>query len=79
MLLLSGLCLLSMVSTPPETFLQHRARIFVGQETEPMEIVKEPADLHYGRVTGSDFQRGDIRLRGEILDIWMPSRDILLE
>ncbi len=60
---------------PPETFLQHHVRIFVGQETEPMEIVKELIDLHYGRVTGSDFQRGDIRLRGEILDIWMPSRD----
>ena len=25
---------------PPETFLQHHVRIFVGQETEPMEIVK---------------------------------------
>tara|TARA_Y100000768_G_scaffold113309_1_gene83504 strand:- start:2689 stop:5112 length:2424 start_codon:yes stop_codon:yes gene_type:complete len=60
---------------PPETFLQHHVRIFVGQETEPMEIVKELIDLHYGRVTGSEFQRGDIRLRGEILDIWMPSRD----
>ena len=60
---------------PPETFLQHHVRIFVGQKTEPMEVVKELIDLHYGRVTGSDFQRGDIRLRGEILDIWMPSRD----
>ena len=60
---------------PPETFLQHHVRIFVGQETEPMEIVKQLIDLHYGRVTSSEFQRGDIRLRGEILDIWMPSRD----
>ena len=60
---------------PPETFLQHHVRIFVGQKTEPMEVVKELIDLHYGRVTGSEFQRGDIRLRGEILDIWMPSRD----
>ena len=59
---------------PPETFLQHHVRIFVGQKTEPMEVVKELIDLHYGRVTGSEFQRGDIRLRGEILDIWMPSK-----
>jgi len=60
---------------PPETFLQHHLRIHVGQKTEPMEVVRELVELHYGRVTGSEFQRGDIRLRGEILDIWMPSRD----
>jgi len=60
---------------PPETFLQHHLRIFEGQQVEPMEIVRELVSLHYGRVAGSDFQRGDIRLRGEILDIWMPSRD----
>ena len=60
---------------PPETFLQHHLRIHVGQKTQPVEVVRELVDLHYGRVTGSDFQRGDIRLRGEILDIWMPSRD----
>ncbi len=60
---------------PPETFLQHHLRIHVGQKTEPMEVVRELVELHYGRVTGSEFKRGDIRLRGEILDIWMPSRD----
>ncbi len=60
---------------PPETFLQHHVRIHVGQKTEPMNVVRELVELHYGRVTGSEFKRGDIRLRGEILDIWMPSRD----
>ena len=40
-----------------------------------MDVVRELVALHYGRVSGSDFNRGDIRLRGEILDIWMPSRD----
>ena len=60
---------------PPETFLQHHLRIFVGQSVEPMDVVRELVALHYGRVSGSDFNRGDIRLRGEILDIWMPSRD----
>ena len=60
---------------PPETFLQHHLRLYEGQQVEPMEIVRELVSLHYGRVSGSDFQRGDIRLRGEILDIWMPSRD----
>ncbi|MBA45322.1 MAG: excinuclease ABC subunit B [Euryarchaeota archaeon] len=60
---------------PPETFLQHHVRIHVGQKTEPMSVVRELVELHYGRVTGSEFERGDIRLRGEILDIWMPSRD----
>ena len=30
--------------------------------------------LQYRRVSG-DLSRGDIRLRGEVLDIWMPSRD----
>ncbi len=60
---------------PPETFLQHHLRIFVGQVVEPMDVVRELVTLHYGRVSGSDFNRGDIRLRGEILDIWMPSRD----
>ncbi|HIH84139.1 MAG TPA: DEAD/DEAH box helicase family protein, partial [Candidatus Thalassarchaeaceae archaeon] len=60
---------------PPETFLQHHLRIFVGQSVEPMDVVRELVSLHYGRVSGSDFKRGDIRLRGEVLDIWMPSRD----
>ena len=30
--------------------------------------------LQYRRTTG-EIVRGDVRLRGEILDIWMPSRD----
>ena len=60
---------------PPETFLQHHLRIHVGQKVQPMEIVRGLVGLHYGRVSGAEFQRGDIRLRGEVLDVWMPSRD----
>ena len=26
---------------PPETFLQHHLRIFVGQSVEPMDVVRE--------------------------------------
>jgi len=58
----------------PETFLQHHCRIHTRQEIEPQELVKELISLRYRRTT-SDLNRGDIRLRGEILDIWMPSRD----
>ena len=58
----------------PETFLQHHCRIHNLQEIEPQELVKELISLRYRRTT-SDLIRGDIRLRGEILDIWMPSRD----
>jgi len=59
---------------PPETFLQQHMRIHVGQEVEPREVVKELVGLQYRRVTG-EIARGELRLRGEVLDIWMPSRD----
>ena len=34
----------------------------------------ELVSLQYRRIKG-EIVRGDIRLRGEVLDIWMPSRD----
>jgi len=59
---------------PPETFLQQHVRIHVDQEVQPQDVVKELVELQYRRVTG-EISRGEIRLRGEVLDIWMPSRD----
>tara|TARA_B100000214_G_scaffold2453_1_gene1880 strand:+ start:4836 stop:7136 length:2301 start_codon:yes stop_codon:yes gene_type:complete len=59
---------------PPETFLQQHARIHVGQQVEPHDVVKELVALQYRRVSG-EISRGELRLRGEILDLWMPSRD----
>lgn len=59
---------------PPETFLQQHMRLHVGQEVEPQEVVKELVGLQYRRVTG-EIARGELRLRGEVLDLWMPSRD----
>ena len=59
---------------PPETFLQQHARIHVGQQVEPHDVVKELVALHYRRVSG-EISRGELRLRGEVLDLWMPSRD----
>ena len=59
---------------PPETFLQQHARIHVGQQVEPQDVVKELVGLQYRRVTG-EIARGELRLRGEVLDLWMPSRD----
>jgi len=59
---------------PPETFLQQHARIHVGQQVEPHDVVKELVALQYRRVTG-EISRGELRLRGEVLDLWMPSRD----
>ncbi|MEE2758825.1 MAG: excinuclease ABC subunit UvrB [Candidatus Thermoplasmatota archaeon] len=59
---------------PPETFLQQHARIHVGQEVDPQDLVKELVALQYRRVTG-EISRGELRLRGEVLDLWMPSRD----
>ena len=59
---------------PPETFLQQHARIHVGQQVEPHDVVKELVALQYRRVNG-EVSRGELRLRGEILDLWMPSRD----
>jgi excinuclease ABC subunit B len=59
---------------PPETFLQQHVRIHVGQQVEPHDVVKELVALQYRRVTG-EITRGELRLRGEVLDLWMPSRD----
>ena len=47
---------------------------YVGQEIEPQDLVRELVDLQYKRVPG-DLARGEVRLRGEVLDVWMPSRD----
>jgi len=58
----------------PETFLKHHCRTFVGQAIEPMDLVRELITLQYRRTT-NDLERGDVRLRGENLDVWMPSRD----
>ena len=59
---------------PPEVFQQSHLQFHVGQKIEPQEAVRELIALQYRRTTG-DLVRGDIRLRGEVLDIWMPSRD----
>ena len=59
---------------PPEVFQQNHLRLFVGQKADPQEIVRELVGLHYRRTPG-EIVRGDVRLRGEVLDVWMPSRD----
>jgi excinuclease ABC subunit B len=59
---------------PPEAFLQQHVRLHVGQQVEPQEVVKQLVALQYRRVTG-EITRGELRLRGEVLDVWMPSRD----
>ena len=59
---------------PPEVFEQNHLRLQVGQSIDPQDVVRELVGLQYRRTTGG-MTRGDIRLRGEVLDIWMPSRD----
>ena len=59
---------------PPEVFQQNHLRLEIGQEVDPQDIVRDLVGLQYRRVTG-EITRGDIRLRGEVLDVWMPSRD----
>ncbi len=59
---------------PPEVFQQNHLRLHVGQKADPQEVVRELVGLQYRRTTG-EITRGDIRLRGEVLDVWMPSRD----
>ncbi|MBJ28437.1 MAG: excinuclease ABC subunit B [Euryarchaeota archaeon] len=59
---------------PPEVFQQNHLRLHIGQKSDPQEIVRKLVDLQYRRTTGG-IVRGDVRLRGEVLDIWMPSRD----
>ena len=58
----------------PETFLSYHCRIHVGQEIEPIDLIRELVALQYAR-TSTDLERGQVRLRGENLDVWMPSRD----
>ena len=59
---------------PPEVFEQNHMRLHIGQKIDPQDVVRELVGLQYRRTTGG-MTRGDIRLRGEVLDIWMPSRD----
>ncbi len=58
----------------PETFLSYHCRIHVDQAIEPRDLVRELVALQYER-TSTDLERGQVRLRGENLDVWMPSRD----
>ena len=59
---------------PPEVFQQNHLRLHVGQKTDPQEVVRDLVGLQYRRTAG-EIVRGDVRLRGEVLDVWMPSRD----
>ena len=59
---------------PPEVFQQNHIRLEVGQSADPQQIVRDLVGLQYRRITG-EITRGDVRLRGEVLDVWMPSRD----
>ena len=59
---------------PPETFLEHHLRCHVGQAIETSDLLKELIELQYRRTT-SDLSRGECRVRGEVVDVWMPSRD----
>jgi len=58
----------------PETFLKHHCRVFVNQEIEVIDLIKELVSLQYSR-SNTDLTRGQFRVRGEVLDLWMPSRD----
>ena len=59
---------------PPEVFEQNHLRLAVGDKADPQDVVRQLVSLQYRRTTG-EITRGDIRLRGEVLDVWMPSRD----
>ena len=59
---------------PPETFLEYHVRVHVGQHIETSDLLRELIVLQYKRTT-LDLSRGECRLRGEVLDVWMPSRD----
>ena len=59
---------------PPEVFEQNHLRLAVGDQADPQDVVRQLVGLQYRRTTG-EIARGDIRLRGEVLDVWMPSRD----
>lgn len=59
---------------PPETFLESHVRCHIGQQIEPTDLLRELIGLQYVR-SNTDLARGNCRLRGEVLDVWMPSRD----
>ena len=59
---------------PPETFLEYHVRVHIGQHIETSDLLRELIVLQYKRTT-VDLSRGECRLRGEVLDVWMPSRD----
>ena len=59
---------------PPETFLESHVRCHIGQQIEPTDLLRELIGLQYIR-SNTDLSRGCCRLRGEVLDVWMPSRD----
>jgi len=59
---------------PPETFLQQHIPLEVGHQESPRDVLKSLLGLQYTR-TNLDLERGSVRLKGDLLDIWMPSRD----
>ena len=59
---------------PPEAFQESYLHLEVGDSRQPQEIMRVLVEMQYRRTT-SDITRGDVRLRGEVLDVWMPSRD----
>tara|TARA_Y100001970_G_scaffold90459_2_gene114030 strand:- start:6210 stop:8504 length:2295 start_codon:yes stop_codon:yes gene_type:complete len=59
---------------PPESFQESYLHLGVGDKKDPQEVMRALVDMQYRRTTG-DIARGDVRLRGEVLDVWMPSRD----
>ncbi len=59
---------------PPETFLEYHVRCAVGQTIETSDLLRELIELQYRRTT-TDLNRGECRVRGEVIDVWMPSRD----
>ena len=59
---------------PPEVFQQNHLRLHVGQKADPQDVVRNLVGLQYRRTKG-EIVRGNVRLRGEVLDVWMPSRD----
>ena len=59
---------------PPEVFQAGHLHLAVGEQRDPQDVMRALVELQYRRTT-SDLTRGDVRLRGEVLDIWMPSRD----
>jgi len=59
---------------PPEAFQESYLHLEVGDQRDPQEVMRDLVELQYRRTTG-DIARGDVRLRGEVLDVWMPSRD----